>query len=287
MFRYELKKVFSKPSSKIALVLLAAMLCITCWFAADVSYVNESGETEHGFAAVRQLREEQKAWAGILDEAKLRQVIAENQRINETPQAQSKDARESDIAYSWRQGISEIRDLINYAYAEEFRTYDYYRADTVTEDDAADFYTNRIMLLKAWLADEAEEQFSQPEKEYLIRQYEELDTPFVYDYMKGWTQLFEYAPTVVMIVVLVLGYLVSGIFSSEFRWKSDAIFFAAVYGRNRAVSAKVKAGVAIVTVVYWFVVLLYSGVVLLYLGADGAACPVQADFSGWKCFYHI
>ena len=26
---------------------------------------------------------------------------------------------------------------------------------------------------------------------------------------------------------------------------------------------------------------------LLYLGADGAGCPIQADKSGWKCFYNL
>ena len=34
-------------------------------------------------------------------------------------------------------------------------------------------------------------------------------------------------------------------------------------------------------------VLLYTAVLLLCLGADGWACPVQADWRSWKCFYNI
>lgn len=90
-----------------------------------------------------------------------------------------------------------------------------------------------------------------------------------------------------MITMLFLGYLVGGIFSNEFAWRADAVFYTSFYGRNRAVLAKVKAGVGIVTGIYWAAVLLYSGVVLGYLGVDGWNCPVQADFTGWKCFYHI
>lgn len=62
-------------------------------------------------------------------------------------------------------------------------------------------------------------------------------------------------------------------------WKADAVFFSAEYGRDRAVAAKIKAGLCTVTVLYWAAISLYSGAVLIYLGADGAFCPVQADTS--------
>lgn len=287
MFKYEMKKIFSRMSGRLSVMLLLAVTVITCWFAADVSYVNEDGESETGYTAVRKLREAQKEWAGILDEEKLRQVIVENKRISMTPQAHSKDYRENDIAFGWRQGIDEIRDLLNDSYAETFRSYDYYRADSLSAKDAASFYENRTALLTAWLKEEAKDQFSDAEKAYLIHQYQTLEVPFFYDYMKGWTQLSEYAPTVIMVTMLILGFLTSGIFSNEYAWKADAVFFSAKYGRNRAVAAKVKAGFCTVTLLYWSVISLYSGAVLSYLGADGAFCPVQADTSGWKCFYNI
>ena len=105
--------------------------------------------------------------------------------------------------------------------------------------------------------------------------------------MEGWKQLFLYFPTILMILMLVLGYLVSGIFAREFQWKADSILFSSLYGKNKAVSAKVKACFYIVTGIYWCTVLLYTGAVLLYLGADGAFCPIQANSSGWKSFYEM
>lgn len=287
MLKYEIKKVFSRPGGMIALLLLVIVMGITCWFAMGVSYVNEQGEEETGPAAIARLRAAQKEWAGELDEEKIRRVIEENRRIRESPEAASNDILESNIAYSWGQGLMEIRDLLNYSYAASFREYDYYRADTLSADDAPQFYANRTALLEEWLSGEAKEQFSDEEKAYLIRQYTTLRTPFYYDYMKGWTQLFEFAPTIIMIVVLILGYLVAGIFSNEFAWKADAVFFSSMYGRNKAVRAKIGAGFSIVSAVYWLTVLAYTAVLLFYFGADGWACPVQADFSGWKCFYHI
>ena len=287
MVKFEIKKVFLRRGNQIAVALLAVLLCVVCLFAGNISYVNESGETETGFQAVKKLREEQKEWAGLLDEVKIRKVIEENNKISQTPEAKSEDFQENDKAFHKKQGFQEIRNLLNYAYAEGFRDYNYFRADSLKPEDASKFYENRIVLLKEWLSGEGKALFSETEKEYLIKKYESLQTPFFYDYVEGWKQLFLYFPTILMILMLVLGYLISGIFAREFQWKADSILFSSMYGKNKAVSAKVKACFYIVTGIYWCTVLLYTGAVLLYLGADGAFCPVQANSSGWKSFYEM
>lgn len=287
MVKFEIKKVFLRRGNQIAVALLAVLLCVVCLFAGNISYVNESGETETGFQAVKKLREEQKEWAGFLDEVKIRKVIEENNKISQTPEAKSEDFQENDKAFHKKQGFQEIRNLLNYAYAEGFRDYNYFRADSLKPEDASKFYENRIVLLKEWLSGEGKALFSETEKEYLIKKYESLQTPFFYDYVEGWKQLFLYFPTILMILMLVLGYLISGIFAREFQWKADSILFSSMYGKNKAVSAKVKACFYIVTGIYWCTVLLYTGAVLFYLGADGAFCPIQANSSGWKSFYEM
>ncbi len=286
MTKYELKKIFSRTGSRVALVLLAVFMGLTCYFAAGVGWVDGNGDEHKGMVAVSELRKAQKEWAGYLDEEMIRKVIAENRRIRESPEAQSEIIRERDIAFSWQQGIEEIRDLLNHSYAVGFRDYDYYQANSLTEDDAVMFYENRTRLLKEWLAGEAKDQFSDKEKEYLIRRYESIQTPFYCDYVTGWKQLFEYAPTIVMLIMLVLGYLVAGIFSNEFTWRSDAVFYTSVYGRDRAVLAKIKAGLLVVTLVYFAAFMLYTVILLCYYGMDGWNLMVQAAGS-WKCFYHI
>ena len=287
MVKFEIKKVFLRRGNQMAVALLAVLLCVVCFFAGNISYMNESGETETGFQAVKKLREEQKEWAGLLDEVKIRKVIEENNKISQTPEAQSEDFQENDKAFHKKQGFQEIRNLLNYAYAEGFRDYNYFRADSLKSEDASEFYENRIVLLKKWLLGEGNALFSETEKEYLIKKYESLQTPFFYDYVEGWKQLFLYFPTILMILMLVLGYLISGIFAREFQWKADSILFSSMYGKNKAVSAKVKACFYIVTGIYWCTVLLYTGAVLFYLGADGAFCPIQANSSGWKSFYEM
>lgn len=285
MTKFELKKVFCRLSSRIALAVLLAALAVICWSACRVVYVDAEGKEQYGHAAAAALREGQKAWAGTLDEEKLRQAIAENRRIAALPEYHSNVVVEDNKAYHQRQPIEGIRDLLNSSYAVAFRDFNYYRADELTEADAPRFYSNRPALLQEWLEGEATDRFSAPEKTYLLRQYETLTTPFAFDYVKGWSQLFENIHTVVMLTMLVTGFLVSGIFSNEFTWRADAVFFAAERGRDKAVAAKLKAGFLITASVYAVAMLLYTAVTLTYLGGDGRGCPIQ--LLNWKSFYHL
>lgn len=289
MVHYELKKILGTAGGKVALVLMAAVVMVTFWLAGPcVKWINEQGDPETGPAAIAKLRSAKKEWAGPLDEEKLQAVIRENQRITATPEAQSKDYHQNDIAYGWKQGISDIRLLLNSAFADGFRSYDYYKVDQLVPEQAKDFYSNRVRLLKDWLYDTTDDGYyrlNDAEKEYLIAQYENWETPITYDYTTGWEKTLTYTTTVTMLCVLILGYLMAGIFSNEFKWHSDSIFFSTSYGRNQAVWAKIQAGFLLVTVVYWASILTFSLLTLSYLGFDGWNCPIQ--IFRWKCFYNI
>ena len=239
MTYYEIKKVFSKKGSKVALIFIFIVISVVLSFIiGDNKYVNRNGDAESGISAMLKVRELKKEWSGDCDYG-------------------------------------------------EFNDYNYYLADSLSPDEAVDFYSNRIKNLKNWLETDGKDQFSEKEKSYLIRAYEKMKTPLYYDYQAGWKNLFQYSPSIIMILTLVLGFLCAGIFSGEFQLKANAVFYSSYYGRNKAVWAKVKAGAIIITAIYWAVMLLYTMLVLGILGVDGANCPIQSSMSGWKSIYNI
>ena len=288
MTRFELKKIYSKPANKIVFIILAISLCVVSYFTIGYAdYVNENGEKSTGIAAASALREAKNEWAGYITDDALRKVLEENALIINSEEYLSTDVIENNKAYSKRQGFSDIREMINRAFGG-FQDYNYYRADSVTQEEISSFYSRRTDNLIAWLnSDEQESRYSEQERQFLITQYEKLETPFYYEYADGWTALLEYTPTIIMLVVLLTGFLVSGIFSDEIQLKADSIFFSAKLGRNKAVGAKIKAGFIVVTFVYWIMILLYSGIVLAVLGTGGANCAIQNGFANWKSFYNI
>ena len=83
MLRFEIKKIFSKPKNKIAVVLLFVVLIITSILTINrVEYVDENGNHSVGISASHHLREAKNEWAGYLTEDTLRKVIDENKAIN-------------------------------------------------------------------------------------------------------------------------------------------------------------------------------------------------------------
>ena len=314
MLRFELKKVLSKPMNKAALLLLAAVLIIgSILTIRDVTYVEENGNHISGPAAARHLKEDKNKWKGELTEEVFKEVIRENAGINaigqedRTLDSEKNDSeksgseksgseendsdriQESNRIYARTQGFSDIRELLNLAFCE-MHNYDYYRVDSLSQEDAASFYERRISGLKDWFeSEEVKGSFSEQEKQYLIGKYEEMKTPLYYEYADGWKALLDsqYLPTLMMIVVLIIGFLVSGIFSDEFSLKADSIFFSARHGRDRAVVSKMGAGFVLITLLYWGVVLLYSLIVLGALGFGGGECAVQTGLSNWNSIYNI
>lgn len=288
MICFELKKIFSKPVNKIVFVILIVALCVVSYFAVGYAdYVDENGESRTGAAAARALREEKNEWAGYITDDVLRKVLEENALINNSEEYLSNDVTEKNKAYSKKQGFSDIRELINRAFCD-FQEYNYYRADSVTQKEIQSFYDRRTESLIEWLnSDEQENRYSEQERQFLIEQYKKLKTPFYYEYADGWEAVLEYAPSIFMLVVLISGFLVSGIFSDEIQLKADSIFFSAKLGRNKAIAAKIKAGFIVVTSIYWIMILLFSGIVLTVLGTGGANCAIQNGFPNWKSFYNI
>lgn len=284
MLYFELKKVFSKPKSKImALVLLVLLVAVSMLTINSVEYIDADGNPSSGISAARKLRAAKNQWAGYLTEDVFRAVIEENARINRSEEALSDDVAEQNRAYAKKQGFLGIREVINNAFSA-YRDYDYYAVDGLSGDAAREIYANRISTLKGWL-DSGEEHYTDAEKNFLIRQYENLETPFYYEYADGWIALLQYSSTFILILALVIGFFVAGIFSGEFQTKADSIFFSSRFGRTRGSLSKIKAGFCIVTGFYVVFLSLYTFIVLFALGMDGANCPIQLDL--WRSVYNL
>lgn len=288
MIIFEIKKIFSRTGSKVGLLVLLLTLVVSCYLAIKyTTYVDEEGNQFTGIAAVNSLREEKEKWIGLVTEDYLKQVIRENNEINAVHPYDASDPVSSDIGYSLSQGFDDIKTMINCAFGE-FRSYNFLRVDSVTEDEVGKLYENRIRNVKTWLSsDDAKNQYSEAEKEYIIGNYETLETPFYYESADGWVAALEYASTVIVLTMLVLSFFVSGFFSGEFQWKADSVFFSAKYGRNKGTLSKIAAGIIVVTVVYWTMILLYSLIVFCVYGTSGANCAIQTSLGGWKSLYHM
>lgn len=288
MLRYEIKKIFSKPVNKIAVLILIAVT-LTAGFLTlrDVRYMKEDGSVVSGIFAKKYLKEEKNKWKGNVTEEVLKKVVETNNSINMKTDQTSEEGK--DAAFQKKQGFEELREMLSLAFSE-MKSFDYYAGDHVSAEEAGEVYERRISGLKDYLnSDERKGAFRDKEEKFLIDQYKKMETPLYYEYADGWKALMDsqYLPTLTIMIVVIIGFLIAGVFSDEFSLKADAVFFSAKLGRNKAVLAKIGAGFITITAVYWGVMLLYSAFVLCALGFDGAGCAIQTGLSNWNSIYNL
>ncbi|MGN1382504.1 MAG: ABC transporter permease [Eubacterium sp.] len=288
MWRFEVKKVFSRIGNKIVLLVLLAATLVICFQAlGNILYVNPDGNVISGVEAARKLRRDKKQWSGELNEELLEKVLADNVSINHSSDNQSPDYRDNNKAEAARQGYYDIKDLLNTAFSP-IESYNDSQIDSLTSSDVGKLYDKRISNLREWLdSNDTDRIYSNKEKTFLLEKFSELKTPLYYTDSDGWKTLIQYAPMMMITLTIILGFLVSGIFTNEFQTKADAVFFSTRYGRNKGISAKIYAGIIITTVVFLFTILLYTTIILGVMGWDGAQCYIQTDKDGWFSFYNI
>ncbi|MDO4281219.1 MAG: ABC transporter permease [Peptococcaceae bacterium] len=285
MLRYELKKIFAKATSKLALLVLVIGTCVIINMAiGQVRYTDPTtGESASGIAAARQLRVDKQAWEGPVTAERLREVLATHRAIIQSSDYQSEDITRQNIAYSQTQGYEDLRDLINMAYSP-LTEYDYSRIDTVTDDDVAHFYEARTASLQAFFEEEPQA-YSQAEQDFLLAHYSAMSAPLYYTDADGWDALYYCSPSMIMFFIMVSIFFVAGVFPGERSTRADAIFFASKYGRDKAVRAKIGCVLLVTSVLYWLALAVYTLVPLAILGADGADCALQ--IIDWRSFYNL
>ncbi len=284
MLRYELKKIFSRASGKVTLLILLIGLVVICYSAMlQVSYTDENGVSHVGPQAARELRDAKNEWAGFIGQNLLTRAIERDHEITSSDNYNSDDIARQNMAYHDTQGYATLRNLVAQTYGG-FNDYNYYLIGTITPDEAGELYARRITNLEEWLA-RPDINFSPAEEDFLVNHYKAMPTPLYYEYNDGWETILYYAPTLVLVFLYLCIFLVSGIFPCEHRWKSDAIFFSTVRGRHKAIRSKIAAGLITVSVLYWLAIAIYTVVLLALLGTGGADGAYQ--LLKWKAFYNL
>ena len=284
--RYELQKIFSKRANQIILVLIAILIAYISRSALDhVEMVDNQGNYITGHAAATRLREASKEWSGALDRELLEKVLAELKDVYSSTEIDAQSEESNWLLQSKIQGFQEIADLLAWSYGSEYGTFEE-MVENLQEEDLSRFYDNRIENRKEWLYEDETSwgylTYSEEEKQYILSQYASFDAPMSVGYHEGWVQASEQIPTLLKYGIILLSFLLAGIFSDEFSLKTDSIYYNTLYGRTKATAVKVGTGLLIITATYWICVAVYSVIVLGSLGIDGANYCIQSHASYWN-----
>lgn len=287
---YELQKMVTKRTNQIVMLLLAILVAYFCRTAIrQVEWIDETGKPITGYAAAVKLRQESEEWTGMLDQSLLEKSLIHIKEIYSTSQSDSLYGGNNWVLQNKLQGVKHIADLLGSSYVDEFDTYE----EMITElqpEDLSRFYENRLTSLSMFLNDEGNwgsANYTKEEKQYITDQYCTLQVPFEVGYQEGWVQVSKYAPSLMKYCIILLSFSLAGIFSDEFMWKTDSVYYNTYHGRTKSVVMKLLLGFLTITLVYWLCMGSFSIVVLRVLGTNGANHFIQSCSENWNIRYSM
>ncbi len=273
MLRYELKKFFSKTVNRAILIVVILIAAAYSFLAAgSIRYTDANGENPDGIgkiAAGRKLAADKNQWKGELTAERIADVVQSYKGLRRQYQGEVPDNE-------YGKTVQSYWDILNFT-ANVYTMEPNFLPDVIDQISEED--VNYIYDIYGDNLQKAAEEYGETseQEEFIKEQYGKLEIPVEYEAYDSWETMPMYIQTYVIILAVVIGFMAAGIFDEEFRNHAELVFFAAKYGRSKAIRNKIAAGIITATAVYWTGVGIMTLISFGIMGTSGFHMPYQFE----------
>ncbi|WP_339247017.1 ABC transporter permease subunit [Paenibacillus sp. FSL F4-0243] len=275
--RFELRKIIRSKLFYVVIAIVIAVVLLLANMRVTGAYITgKDGEELKGLAAISLQREYGRQLAGPLTTEKLENSIERHKKAHLDPNNIDDKGNLKNEAYAkYEVPDEQINTLIRYAFSP-LSNYDYSVMDRLQPDDAKMFYEKRIEKVNGYLNyDYSYGNYSVKEKAFFNTMNEQLRVPFQMDYVTGWEKVFQNLQNLFLIISLAIGICLAPMFADEYQRGTDAIILSSRYGRNKVITAKLKAGFILSIALLLLALVAYTLLLLGIFGFEGAKANVQ------------
>lgn len=273
MLRYEIKKFFSKTVNRAILIVVILIAAAYSFLAAgSIRYTDANGENPDGIgkiAAGRKLAADKNQWKGELTAERIADVVQSYKGLRRQYQGEVPDNE-------YGKTVQSYWDILNFT-ANVYTMEPNFLPDVIDQISEED--VNYIYDIYGDNLQKAAEEYGETseQEEFIKEQYGKLEIPVEYEAYDSWETMPMYIQTYVIILAVVIGFMAAGIFDEEFRNHAELVFFAAKYGRSKAIRNKIAAGIITATAVYWTGVGIMTLISFGIMGTSGFHMPYQFE----------
>lgn len=275
--RFEIRKIIKSKLFYVAIGLVMAVVLLLVNMRYTGAYItDQEGKGIKGFAAISLEKLYARQHAGPLSTEKIANAIERHNKILLDPKNIDANGNLNNQAYAaYEVPDEQINTLIRFAFSP-LSQYDYSVMNRLHEDDAKRFYEKRMEKINGYLDyDYSYGNYSEKEKAFFNTMNEELDVPFQMDYVTGWEKVFQNLQNLFLVIALAIGICLAPIFAGEYQRGTDAIILSTRYGRNKVITAKLKAGFILSLGLLFLALMAYTLLLLGIFGFEGAKAHVQ------------
>ncbi|MDE7428625.1 MAG: ABC transporter permease, partial [Lachnospiraceae bacterium] len=273
LFRLEHKRLWSRNSVKISVILCFLYVVILCnilcfqWFIFGTSddHTSNFGNNFDGYSAIRERQEYAHLFGEELTDETLQQLVQDYQRMDAADRKEDIEKTDHWTVNNWLYVLwPELEDTGEYHSIISY----------VDPGKLTGLYERRQQALETFL--ENNEQTG-AEREYLLQMNQRVSTPFRYGWTDGWTTLL--VSTVAdlgIVMALFIAIALSTLFAGEWHDRTGPLLLTTKNGWEKVAAAKILVGLSFT--VELFIMLAVGGIIsqLFFLGTTGWDMPIQS-----------
>ena len=279
ILKFELYKILKRKLFLFSpLIILGTIILLLMASLSSVSSYDENGNEVRGYKSIKYEKEYAEKISGELTAEKIADVIELYNTIasdtdNLTEYSTIKDSVYISELYPYRKIIR----CISVAYTQTGFQPEYRIIKTLTYDDGLNFYNRRDkQIIDTLNMDYSYGNYSDTEKNFIIKFKENVSEPYILGYTLGWENLIKYAFPFFVILTFVAFINVSSVFSNEFQRGTAQIILSSKYGRSKIFTAKIISAFLISTVMFAVFVGIYVLTFAAIYGLGGSGASIQS-----------
>ena len=275
---YEKRKILRRKSTIIAcLLMLLSIIALSFVFVSDQDYYRTDGTEVSGMEAIHVKQEMDHALAGPLTAKRLKDTLQQYHTVyGNSDNFGASGALKDEVYCKDILPYNGILNLMRRIYSPA-GAYDMNILSSVTNERVENFYQDRHAQVQSIVdMDYTTGNYTQAEKDTILKLDTKVSDPITYDYSDGWkTLLTRDFPTIFLLIALVVCIIISPVFAYEYQTGADAVVLSSKYGRRETVWAKLIAGFTVTSRIYFIAVLVSLISVLAVFGVQGWNCDFQ------------
>ncbi len=288
LFVQEHKKLWKKKSVRISFILCVLYIVVFGsfltyqWFTFGSHGANYDGFGNNfdGYDNIRKMKEYAEQWEGSLTDERLQEMVRDVQRISAAAEA-AHSAGDTEEAAQYnaqmrRTDRIKICTWLGTLYPElqdNSQPYPILMEYYVDPAKLTEFYERRRQKVEEFLDGM---DYTDREKEYLLRMNNRVEEPFAYHWVEGWALLLtdmlgEFGTVMAVFLIISL----STVFSGEWHNGTGTLMLTTKYGWKEIACAKVLSGIAFALELFFVTAAGAIAGQLFFLGTEGWDMPIQ------------
>ena len=261
---YEKRKILRRKSTIIAcLLMLLSIIALSFVFVSDQDYYRTDGTEVSGMEAIHVKQEMDHALAGPLTAKRLKDTLQQYHTVyGNSDNFGASGALKDEVYCKDILPYNGILNLMRRIYSPA-GAYDMNILSSVTNERVENFYQDRHAQVQSIVdMDYTTGNYTQAEKDTILKLDTKVSDPITYDYSDGWkTLLTRDFPTVFLLIALVVCIIISPVFAYEYQTGADAVVLS--------------SGFTVTSRIYFIAVLVSLISVLAVFGVQGWNCDFQ------------